>query len=66
MSTVELSQMFEEIGLGKYKNSVLFQRLNGEALLGFDEVDLQEKLGMMDQSEQNHLMLNMNIGSRDQ
>lgn len=66
MSTAELSEMFEEIGLGKYKNSILFQRLTGETLLGFDEVDLQEKLGMMDQSEQNHLMLNMNIGSRDQ
>lgn len=66
MGTSELAQMFEEIGLDKYKNSILFQRLDGSTLLGFDEVDLQEKLGMMDQSEQNHLMLNMNIRSRDQ
>lgn len=66
MSATELSQMFEEIGLGKYKNSILFQRFDGATLLGFDEVDLYEKLGMMDQSEQNHLMLNINIRSRDQ
>ena len=66
LSPGELGQFFENINLSKYKKSILFQKIDGEKILEFDEVDLEDNLGMQAQDEQNHLMLNINIASRDQ
>ena len=62
----ELIQFFDKIGLSKYGKTILFQKIDGEKIMSLDEVDLEETLGMADVSEQNHLMLNINMASRDQ
>lgn len=56
----ELAEFFKEIGLGQYSKLILFQKINGEKLLQFNETDIEDNLGMEAVDEQNHLMLNVN------
>lgn len=56
----ELAEFFKEIGLGTYAKLILFQKVTGEKLLQFNEMDLEDNLGIQAVDEQNHLMLNVN------
>lgn len=46
LSSQELANFFEKINLSKYKKSIIFQKITGEKILEFDEVDLEDNLGM--------------------
>lgn len=46
LSSQELANFFEKINLSKYKKSIVFQKITGEKILEFDEVDLEDNLGM--------------------
>lgn len=60
MDRYEMAEFFTKIGLGEFSKLVLFQKVNGERLMKFDERDLEDNLGMGSMIEQNHLMLNVN------
>ena len=60
LTSHQLSQFFRKIGLGKYAHLITLHNINGQKLLEYSELDLEDNLGMEGTDEQNHLMLNVN------
>lgn len=61
----QLISWFQKLGLAKYTNLLRFNKISGSLLNEMDDVDLEERLGMLDAAEVNHLILHSRLHEKE-